>query len=174
MISKDCFLYSYEVNVKKIKITKLNCSSVIVKNLVFRQKATMSSIYHTSNGPERAVDGIYGQACVGIAVHSGEQTSSQWLRIEFGGWKHAGFVEIHNPHTTNIGVMQRLSNSFLYVYGENPTDNRQICAEIVDGGNRILNLPCVKTLYGKGIELYLPYKGQPRILHICEIIVLGY
>ena len=116
---------------KIIKISKLNCSSVIVKNLVFRQNATMSSIHQTIYGPENAVDGVYGQACEVSFVHSAaaEKTSSQWLRIEFGGWKHAGFVEIHNRAYYNIGIMQRLSNSFLYVYGENPTDNRQICAE---------------------------------------------
>ena len=84
------------------------------------------------------------------------------------------FVEIRNRNTVTFS-MERISNSQLYVYGESFMDNRQLCAEIIDGAHLVFNLPCAKTLYGKGIELYYPPVNQvQRLIHICEIIVLGY
>ena len=52
------------------------------------------------------------------------------------------------------------------MYGETPTDNRQLCAKIFDGLHPIFYLSCVKTLYRKGIELYLPANGG-RLLNVC-------
>ena len=86
------------------------------------------------------------------------------------------FVEIRNRNNIyNQHNMERISNTQLYVYGESSMDNRQFCAEIIDGNYLVFNLPCVKPLYGKGIELYYPPVNQEvRTIHICEIIVLGY
>ena len=145
-----------------------------VKNLALGQNATMSSIADNSK-PEFAVDGIYNRKEGCIKMASSGHARHNWLRIDFGGWKHVGFVEIHNRnYNGNLDVMRRISNSFVYVYGESPTENRQLCAEIVDGGFKVFNLPCIKTLYGKGLELYQTDLGYDRWLHVCEIIVLGY
>ena len=96
----------------------------------------------------------------------------QWLRIDFGEWKHVMFVEIHNRKYDQA----KISNSEIYVYGENPTENRQLCAIIIDGNHPVFYLPCSKKLYGKGIELYYPQQptNEFRVIHICEMIVLGY
>ena len=148
-----------------------------VKNLALKQVVTASSI--AFNGfAKYAVDGVYGKVeCKNNWVHSHPSVpNSAWLRVDFGGWKHAQFVEIHNRiPTTNNNIKVRLSNTLIYVYGKDPSDDRRLCAKILDGNHERFYLPCLKTLYGKGIELHLPEEDVCcRILHICEIIVLGY
>ena len=154
-----------------------------VKNLAPKHSViSVSSRSHTFNAPELVVDGIhdrnsngvYNSECMWNIFISAYDQPEQWLRIDFGGWKHAMFVEIHNG--VNSYWTTHISNSQIYVYGETPTENRQLCAKIVDGNHEVFYLPCVKTLYGKGIELYYPpIEGSAgRTMAICEIIVLGY
>ena len=149
---------------------------IAVQNLALNQNVSVSG-EHPGEEAERAVDGVYGaEECKTKYFHSlvNEPGKEEWLRVDFGGWKHVMFVEIRNINTVTSG-MGKISNSQLYVYRESSMDNRQLCAEIIDGAHLVFNLPCVKTLYGKGIELYYPPVNQvKRIIHICEIIVLGY
>lgn len=132
-----------------------------------------ASTAHPDFHVENVVDGIYGPDKCLAFFHSDMFQMEQWLRIDFGGWKHAQFVEIHNRD--HIETQYRISNSEIYIYGETPTENRQLCTKIIDGNHPVFYLPCVKTLYGKGMELYLlPHNNAPRILQVCQIIVLGY
>ena len=133
----------------------------------------MSSRFDAYQSPERVVDGIYDGCLWKNVFMTKYDQPEQWLRIDFGGWKHAMFVEIHNGREW---MLSYISNSQIYVYGETPTENRQLCAKIVDGNHKVFYLPCVKKLYGKGIELYYPpIEGSAgRTMAICEIIVLGY
>ena len=86
-----------------------------------------------------------------------------------------GFLEVHNRNKGGrLDLARRLSNTVFYVYGESPTENRQLCAEIGDGGFFVFYLPCKKYLYGKGLEILQLNTGSTRYLNLCEVIVLGY
>ena len=153
---------------------------IAVKNLASNQNVTATTYYDNDESAAAfVVDGLYGPKVCDSAFQEAKiflslprRPYDQWLRIDFGGWKHAQFVEVHN-RITSISYMRRMSNTQFYVYGKSPTDNRQFCTEIVDGKDQIYYLPCVKTLYGKGLEMFYPYPGDRSIM-VCEIIVLGY
>ena len=99
-----------------------------------------------------------------------EAKTECWLRIELAEWKHVVIIEIYNRGSP---YEQRLSNTELYVYGSTPTENRQLCDIIVDGGFDYLKRVCKEPLFGKGVELYQPRTGQERIINIHEVIVHG-
>ena len=146
-----------------------------VKNLALNQSVSSSSLgLHGKH--EYVVDGIYSpeNGCEAALFYS-DEGPSHWLRIDFGGWKNVGFVEVHNRNIPGrLDISRRLSNTMFYVYGESPTENRQLCAEIGDGGFYVFYLPCKKYLYGKGLEVFQPITGSKRYLNLCEVIVLGY
>ena len=130
------------------------------------------------NGLVSIVDGFFGDE------HCSEPTSwfitkdhrAPWLRIDFGKWKSVQFVEIHNRITTLNNPMERISGTKVYVYGETQTDNRRLCGEISQGGEKVYYMVCFnQPLIGKGIELVQYNKNEELdFMNLCQVIVLGY
>ena len=133
------------------------------------QNASQSSTWN-GLGASNVIDGFFDEinGCGWRFSHTLPEAET-WLRIDLAEWKHVVLIEIYN----RINYSQRLSNTELYVYGESPSKNRQLCDIIVDGGFDHLKRVCKEPLFGKSVELYQPRTGQDRVINVCEVIVHG-
>ncbi|XP_066918057.1 uncharacterized protein [Clytia hemisphaerica] len=141
-----------------------NC---INKNIALHKNTVMSSELNYENVAWRATDGNFGEGC--ISTHSALNMPTAWLRIDLGDWYIIRMIIIHNRDHSNAGVRARLSNTDIFVYDQNPTDNRRFCGHITNGEKFVIEIPCSEV--AKGVELYLEETSEPRILNVCEVIV---
>ena len=99
---------------------------------------------------------------------------SPWLRIELGAWHYITKVDIHNRGDGPAAyVLNRILNTEIYVYGENPNQGRELCG-VTGGDPMFISTECSKALPGKGVELFQPDQGNnQRAISICKVLIYG-
>ena len=142
------------------------------KNLAYKQLVTSSSIYNGAHPPSLVVDGIIEDPPNHCQHFHSALESTNWLRVDLKEYYYIKFVTVHNK-LTHDNQKSRLSNTEIYVFGDTPTTNRNLCTTIINGVPDEFFLVCNEVLYGKGVELYQPANGENRILHICELSIYG-
>ena len=109
----------------------------------------MSSKFSNWYASWRAVDGEIGYDC--IISHTALGMTTAWLRIDLGDWYTIRMIVVHNRvHSSNPGYAARLSNTDIFVYDENPDDNRRRCGQIIDVTKSVIEVPCSKAEIAKG------------------------
>ena len=85
--------------------------------------------------------------------HTDPNERNPWLRIELGEWISVKRIIVYNRSTSNLSWRNRLSNTYVYVFGESATQGRLLCYHITDGQHDMLDFFCSEPRLGKGLEL---------------------